>query len=91
MEMKKRELLPYEKVLFGLKVFVACVSSIFLVLYCVYHSSWAIAAAWMCICVAQIAGCFVRWEEQTKMKIISICAFGTFFVLFGYLLVQSLV
>lgn len=90
MENNKRKLLPYEKALFGLKIFLLAVSLFFLILYCIYDSSWAIAATWMCICVAHIADACIRWEEHTKTRIIGICAFGAFFILTGYLLVRSL-
>lgn len=91
METKKRKLYPYEKVLFGLKIFMAVVSAAFLIVYVIDEYRWAHCAAWMCLCVAQIANSCTRWDEQRKWNIFGICSSSVMLVLFGVLLVLSIV
>ena len=90
MKKAKRRLLPHEKALFGLKLFALACSVLFFVLYAVYKYQWAHCAAWMGISAAQIVSSGIRREEQTKMKIFGIWSFGILFVLFGAVLVWSI-
>lgn len=90
MKNEKRKLHPYEKVLFGVKVLMCVISVVFFVYYFVHSYIWAHCAAWMCLDVAYLTNCFTRWEERKKLNIFGICAFSVLFVIFGCMLVWSL-
>ena len=91
MKKDKRKLYPYEKVLMGVMTFLLALAVFFLVVSYCHRTTWPNCAAWMCICLANIAKSFIRWDENKQSNIFGLCAFGILFILFTILLVYVLV
>lgn len=90
MKVEKRKLYPYEKVLVGLRIFMALVAVAFVIVRVGSFYRWPICVAWMCICVSNVIKNCIRWDERTKWNVIEICFSAALFVFWSILLLLSI-